>query len=475
MNHDVDDPEKGVDLEQDGGRTTSRGQKSHILTRIRNFNTLAISSIGSAFSGPLSAMSSYVLQESPGNSALTNYNCDVWDYACDLEAGCPTSYDQTQHHEIYHTVGTSTPTQTRSNSPLQSSRLQDVKRIFNNFARSRHADSHVLMDAAAYSSIQNSSKTSQKHTNPAPLYAPSASPWDEPSGTPPLTPDSFEDLALPSPAIPGDYDYEYDDEDDAVEWNRSYSHSLEIKEGKKPERASASIRFSMIQWSDLTPAMQCYDALIEDASGPNSDTIFEADLDTAQNRPPVAIIDDRDEWYGLEYTLELSCRERLPSDTKSAGEHSRSRESWAAIHQGSIHPFFEDEDYYQWKNWHRYLDRQDERRKHRRGWEFKARSKDLAWFYEDEMKTRDVMYWQKEVYGVVTRDVKERLNALAEHRPDPYSPPKKHNLGWYLKRSRSVACLRELRPLPVLKYKVRAHEYDDTPPNEFSFNEYFAN
>lgn len=30
---------------------------------------------------------------------------------------------------------------------------------------------------------------------------------------------------------------------------------------------------------------------------------------------------------------------------------------------------------------------------------------------------------------------------------DPYSPPKKHDLGWYLKRSRSVACIRELKAI----------------------------
>jgi hypothetical protein len=74
---------------------------------------------------------------------------------------------------------------------------------------------------------------------------------------------------------------------------------------------------------------------------------------------------------------------------------SQSRESWAAIHRGRIHPFFEDEDYQQWKNWHRFLDLQDERKKHKKGFEFKARSKDLAWFFVDEIRTRDILYWQK--------------------------------------------------------------------------------
>lgn len=38
------------------------------------------------------------------------------------------------------------------------------------------------------------------------------------------------------------------------------------------------------------------------------------------------VSDDPEEWYGLEYTLELSSRERQPSDTQSfseGGEHSK--------------------------------------------------------------------------------------------------------------------------------------------------------
>lgn len=115
----------------------------------------------------------------------------------------------------------------------------------------------------------------------------------------------------------------------------------------------------------------------------------------------------------------MSSRERQPSDTQSfsaGGEHSKvnrcsfislvrpqhftdnfrqSRESWAAIHRGTIHPLFEDEDYYQWKNWHRLLDKQDERRKHKKGFAFKAHSKEVAYLFVDEMRTRDVLYWQK--------------------------------------------------------------------------------
>ncbi|KAJ7477216.1 hypothetical protein B0H11DRAFT_1296087 [Mycena galericulata] len=210
-------------------------------------------------------------------------------------------------------------------------------------------------------------------------------------------------------------------------------HSLEIKEGKKPERP---IDFETLL-ADISG----------DADSPEALILSSGDLDA---NAPVISKEDKDEWYGLEYTLELSTRERRASETHSstAGEHSKSRESWAAIHQGTIHPFFEDEEYYQWKNWHRYLERQDEKRKHRRGRAFKAHAKELAWFYADEMHTRDAMSWQMEVYGQAEKGVFERLQLLEAHRPDPYHPPQKHNLGWYLKRSRSVASLRELRSLP---------------------------
>ena len=61
--------------------------------------------------------------------------------------------------------------------------------------------------------------------------------------------------------------------------------------------------------------------------------------------------------------------------------------------------------------------------------------------------------------------MKERLDYITAHCPvsttnkhiaarlcsfiiqDPYFPPKKHGLGWYLKRSRSVACIRELKAI----------------------------
>ena len=244
--------------------------------------------------------------------------------------------------------------------------------------------------------------------------------------TPPLTPDSSKSGLLtpasfctrfehvdPSYAactleyfngMPGEFRVEGHDNDEIL---YTSSQLLEVKEGKKreqPVRTKFHLHLSLL-----------FELLNSHAQA------RQIHYDTSL-RPPgltdalAPVSDDPEEWYGLEYTIELSSRERQPSDTQSfsAGEHSKvwviltllallqftdsfrqSRESWAAIHRGAIHPFFEDQDYYQWKNWHRLLDKQDERRKHKKGFAFKAHSKDLSRLFVDEMKTRDVLYWQK--------------------------------------------------------------------------------
>ncbi|KAG6878355.1 hypothetical protein C0993_008113 [Termitomyces sp. T159_Od127] len=415
MNYDVDDPEKGI--QPDMKRNYSR--------------------------------SSYVTQEGTKN----NYRYDIWNYANDLESGRAyegTESPQDTSYNAHHAIS-SVATQTRSNPPLQTQLKcpSETKGFFDNFSRFCGASSDQMSTSNSLSPDWKSMNTFHMQQNHPPLYASSVYDLGETSGTPPLTPDSFENVSLPCSLLPGDkhYDlkYEYDAGESFVERNRSRSHSSEIKEGKKPDRSFDTLG----------------DDTEEDYGSQKSDSLS-----------PVAVYDDRDEWYGLEHTLELSCRERLPSDTKSAGEHSKSRQSWAAIHRGTIHPFLEDEDYYQWKNWHRYLDRQDERKKHKRGFEFKARSKDLACLYVDEMHTRDLLYWQKEVYGIVAKEVKERLNVLAQHRPDPYFPRKIHDLGWYLKRSLSVACLRELCPLPSPEQPVRSRECSDSPDEGLCVDDY---
>ncbi|KAF9464273.1 hypothetical protein BDZ94DRAFT_1308053 [Collybia nuda] len=427
----------------------------HILSRIRNFNDMAMTSIGSLFSTPPSSNLGAFAEETPGETHRTMNN---WDCETDLESARTASAvfggqqgDQNYDDYELEIVDTSTPMPTRSSSPLQLGRFSDVKRIFNNFARSRQFDSHEQMRAqlnTATPADLNLSKTARpydtithfsegKYSTTISCPAPGCT-KSEHLATPPLTPDSFDDYPLPASTL----------SDSPTEiWNELYpewakdqsgyydedeyppSNSLEIQEGKRPERPIYHDS-SITSLQRSTPAPQTFQKAPQD-----------------------------DEWFGLEYTLELSTRERRPSGAQSfsVGEHSKSRESWAALHQGMIHPFFEDEDYYQWKNWHRYLDRQDERKRHKKGLEFKACSKNLAWYYADEMVTRDVMYWQKEVYGLIAREVKERLETITERRPDPYYPPKKHNRAWYLKRSRSIGSLRELQPVPGHQRSGRDH------------------
>ncbi|KAJ7067868.1 hypothetical protein C8F01DRAFT_1116061 [Mycena amicta] len=243
-------------------------------------------------------------------------------------------------------------------------------------------------------------------------------------GTPPLTPESLvSEIGSLSPVSQdvemgyGYSDEEYMHEDEEISMR---PHSQEIKAGKKPARPID------------------YDTLLDDISVEPENT----------NVGTGVLAEDADEWYGLEYTLELSTRERRASETPavSTGEHSKSVESWLAMHEGTVHPFYEDEEFSQWKDWHRYLDRQDEKRRHRRGRAFKQYAKEAAWVYLDEMQTRDFIHWQEETYGQVDRDLMERLELLDAHRPDPYYPPQKHNRAWHLKRSRSVAALCELHP-----------------------------
>ncbi|KAL1687241.1 hypothetical protein GGG16DRAFT_117151 [Schizophyllum commune] len=250
----------------------------------------------------------------------------------------------------------------------------------------------------------------------APAHATSASSGSDLDLTPPLTPDiannesySFDSLRSSAHSGLGD---SYDD-------NSPPLHSPEVREGKKPERRP-------------------YEE-------PSADD-FSGTLDFSAAASTPAVADDSEEWVGLEYSIELSTRERHISDNlshASAGEHSKSRESWAALHAGTMHPIVEEEEYARWVNWHRYLDQQEERRRHKKGYEFKARSREMALLYLEEFRLRDVMYRMKP-QGVLKDKLEKRIALVAELRPDPYTPAQKHTDSWYLKRSRTISCLAEL-------------------------------
>lgn len=71
----------------------------------------------------------------------------------------------------------------------------------------------------------------------------------------------------------------------------------------------------------ILTVIKCFDTLLDDIP----DNV--APISQVKDKATV-VTSDADEWYGLEYTLELSCRERRASECDhdpSAGEHSKVR------------------------------------------------------------------------------------------------------------------------------------------------------
>ncbi|EJD00868.1 uncharacterized protein FOMMEDRAFT_157979 [Fomitiporia mediterranea MF3/22] len=246
--------------------------------------------------------------------------------------------------------------------------------------------------------------------------------------TPPLTPD------MPQQAV-----VSYPNSDGAYRQRRSHrSASISIKDDGNPSSGSDSKKGK----SPATPFP--YDTLIADISPP-----------TAPNRTKdedLSLCDDNAEWWGLEYTLEMSRRDSRASDssTSTTGEHSKSRESWAAIHQGAVPPVYADANYQDWQRWHRALDKIEIRRRRKRTIDFLEESEHLAGLFVDEMLAQRAVQIHEEL---LTED--EIYDALvwveyaSERRPDPFFPPERHSLGWVLKSHRSIACLRELQETPA--------------------------
>ncbi|PPQ83648.1 hypothetical protein CVT25_006254 [Psilocybe cyanescens] len=470
-------------MAQEEEETDQHKRKSHnghhqtqqpLFSKIRSLNHLALTSFGSLFSGTSSSKSASCQQtddvepdsladstgilkqdlgHSPKLSAVSGSTDRPFeDFENDLtprvsDSHTPQTEDYWEHtgsRTSHHGKTTSAVHSDIAKSPRTahiSTFFPETRRFFGGLSRSRRVfDQDGCFDA---DSMLNAYPEQTMGTAPLASTAvfPSMISLDEslfslPSEsqfashghghfgeleTPPLTPDSLNNHVLPSTTLP-------------------FSALLE------PSLASSrfSSQFALSDTSDEAPddpedgAIYTSPYLREIKEGKKPERVVDPDVNIGCE-PDSCVLnthEDPEEWYGLEYTLEMSSRERQPSESQSfsAGEHSKSRESWAAIHRGTIHPFFEDEDYRQWKNWHRFLDRQAEKKRHRKGYEFRSRSKDLAWFYE--------------VFGVVARDVKERLQYIVERRPDPFFPPQKHDWSWYLKRSRSVACLLELKTRP---------------------------
>ena len=241
MNNDVDD----------GQGATLCTRQPQIFSRIRNFNNLAMNSIG------------YLLSSLGSSTDLESASCenDTWSSKADFESSSTldghTQLGSAQHYnDVLPDIRTATteaptPTPTRSNSPLRSNRFHDVKRIFTNFALSRQTDSHGRMHSGYPVSNENRSSPLPSETTPSTASPPRSFASDH-FATPPLTPDMIDDplVLSPDPSNGSHQDdmhcdpyrptvprnaAEFEPDEDAP---YSPSHSLEIKEGKKPERVN---------------------------------------------------------------------------------------------------------------------------------------------------------------------------------------------------------------------------------------------
>ncbi|KAF8911895.1 hypothetical protein CPB85DRAFT_1302959 [Mucidula mucida] len=176
------------------------------------------------------------------------------------------------------------------------------------------------------------------------------------------------------------------------------------------------------------------EAEVEDDTPPLTPALSMNSIGKLPERPGTP--DEDQEWYGLEYTLEMSARDRRVSETQSElspGECSRSRESWAALKS----PLDDEQSFMEWCDWRAYID-------HRKAYEFSESSSYSSKAYLNEMWNWDAFYWELHHYGAVSRILRDRLK---NSQPDPYYPRRKKNFAWYLKRSRSIASLRELAPI----------------------------
>ena len=63
----------------------------------------------------------------------------------------------------------------------------------------------------------------------------------------------------------------------------------------------------------------------------------------------------------------------------------QSRESWAAIHQGTVPLLSEDANFLDWQRWHRSLEKIELRRRRKRTIDFIEESEHLAGLYVDEV------------------------------------------------------------------------------------------
>ena len=68
--------------------------------------------------------------------------------------------------------------------------------------------------------------------------------------------------------------------------------------------------------------------------------------------------------------------------------HFQSRESWDAIHQGSVPSHVEDANFCEWQKWHHYLEKNEVKRRRKRTMDFLQESNRSADLYLDEIYAR---------------------------------------------------------------------------------------
>ncbi|KAF4602492.1 hypothetical protein EYR40_005701 [Pleurotus pulmonarius] len=191
--------------------------------------------------------------------------------------------------------------------------------------------------------------------------------------TPPLTPDSFHDTGGSLPSVTprlrfqSAFDEEglglaFEDNTDLVDFEHSYG----IQNAENQHRRTDYVQEDGVYAPALSRSVQqgkrpLY--LTEDFDGRPTTA------DNPRDTEALADVVDGEEWVGLKYTIELSTRERHRTQSQQPiiqGQHSKSRASWAILHQEVTHPAMIEEEFYHWRQWHKFLEQHEQREKQRK-------------------------------------------------------------------------------------------------------------
>ncbi|CAL1701526.1 unnamed protein product [Somion occarium] len=351
------------------------------------------------------------LSKSPVGSLLTIYTraSSVTDKVSPVSAQKMFSSSAPCNSASTNSVPSPSTTRRSGHSRSVSSSLADVKRVISNIAQHTHRSrSGSTASSNSFSEVPDKPHITRRRAHTVSSAVPTIAYVSE--STPPLTPDSLSpassqhsngflaelvDVAKVACSALGPSETP----------TRTRQESERIREGKRPQR-------------DLP-----YDTLLAgishdwDPASPHTPT-----KDTAHKPEDSEPDDDSDEWFGLEYTLELSrtSRHEVSFEDLSSGEFSKSPLSWAKMHRGSLHPSLEEQAFRRWLKWHNNLERLEERRRIERTFSFLRYSKRMAEIDTEMIALSDyVRMWQEELgYAANVQLAKGRLDYLARYRPD---------------------------------------------------------